>query len=111
MTEVQPNRLKQTPHFDKDGRPLRHLDIEKGPKPDYRRVPHCGRRDELVKAIADAGLRRPATNTAQTGCEAEEATGEEEECMNVTCIHVEFDSKLLCIRLVHVYVGALRSAV
>ena len=60
FTEVQPQRLAKTPHFDRDGLPVDFLDIERGPTRDYRRQKSCQRRDELVQAIKNAGLTRPA---------------------------------------------------
>ena len=60
MTEVQPDRLLPTPHFDKDGRPVHFLDIERGERPcrPYRQKA-SQTRDRLVALIADKGLVRP----------------------------------------------------
>jgi hypothetical protein len=60
MTEVVPGRWATTPKYDRDGRPVEYLDIERerGIRRRSARVDVSGR-DELVRAIADAGLRRP----------------------------------------------------
>ena len=59
LTEIQPGRLHTTPLFDAMGRPVHFLDIERGPRTDYRRMPKSTRRDELVALVAGSGLHRP----------------------------------------------------
>jgi hypothetical protein len=59
MTEVVPGRLLKTPLFDREGRPVHHLDIDRGPRPDYRRMPRSTRRDALVECVASSGVVRP----------------------------------------------------
>ena len=62
MGEVQPGRWEKVPQFDRDGRPVRYLDIERsgvGRARDRARL-KSARRDVLVEAIAASGLQRPA---------------------------------------------------
>ena len=64
MTEVQPQRLRKTPVFDREGRPVAFLDTrlredEMGNRPHHRHQASCTRRDLLVQAVVDSGLARP----------------------------------------------------
>lgn len=63
LTEVQPDRWSIAPKLDRHGRPLRMLQTKRGPPevpaPDGDRY---SRRDELIEAIFDAGLKRPRTS-------------------------------------------------
>ena len=61
MTEVNPDRWAHGPKFDREGRPVEYLDIERTPTSSSAlRQSNLSVRDELVRAIKDAGLRRPA---------------------------------------------------
>lgn len=61
LSMIQPERWAVTPLFDRDGAPLQHLDIERGPRPrpiltsNDRTVT----RDRLMAAIEAAALVRP----------------------------------------------------
>ena len=63
LTKVQPGRWEKTPIFNRDGKPLEYMDIEKETR-DIRRdniVSGAERlRSRLVQAVRDAGLARPA---------------------------------------------------
>lgn len=61
MAEVQPGRWDLAPLLDRDGRPVEHLNIERGERPrarDRRKV-KSARRDALVRAVFMSGLTRP----------------------------------------------------
>ena len=61
ISQIQPSRWEMTPEFDSEGRPLEHLDIERGPRqrPITTSTPKTVARDRLIAAIRDAGLVRP----------------------------------------------------
>ena len=68
ITEIQPDRWAVTPLFDKEGRPVEHLEILRGPahRPRSSMPPTDSRyatRLKLAAAIAEAGLHRPALPT------------------------------------------------
>ena len=66
LTEIQPHRWEVTPHFDRWGRPLRFL-VSHGrrraaaalPRPRTSDDSRYTRLRELVRIVADSGLRRP----------------------------------------------------
>ena len=62
LSEIQPYRWVVSPKFDRDGAPVEHLDIERGPRAALVPVGQDARvvtRDRLMAAIQDAGLERP----------------------------------------------------
>ena len=63
-TEVQPRRWVRTPLFDREGRPVEFLDILRTkPRPPAHATAlalRYAKRDALVQAVADSGLKRPA---------------------------------------------------
>ena len=60
LSQIQPGRWAATPRFDREGRPLDHLDIVCGPPQRHRGSgPQYVTRDRLMSAIRDAGLERP----------------------------------------------------
>lgn len=57
FAEVQPNRWQRAPVFDREGRPVKHLaKVLRGDEGDRDKTE---RRDALVLAIKNAGLKRP----------------------------------------------------
>ena len=60
----QPDRWAKRPVFDKYGRPVQELDTVQEPAADapllHRGLPHARRRDMLMQAVKEAGLKRPA---------------------------------------------------
>ena len=69
ISQIQPSRWEMTPEFDSEGRPLEHLDIERGPRqrPITTSTPKTVARDRLIAAIRDAGLVRPNPLQPQGG--------------------------------------------
>ena len=62
ISMVCPGRWELTPVFDRDGRPVEYLDIERGPRQRVRANDNSDRtstRTRLVQLIQDAGLHRP----------------------------------------------------
>ncbi|MGB1592517.1 MAG: transposase family protein, partial [Promethearchaeia archaeon] len=66
--QVQPGRWEKMPLFDKEGRPVEQLDIERtgvtGRARDRRRAKNA-RRDRLVELVAASGIKRPALKRGQ----------------------------------------------
>ena len=63
LTKVQPGRWEKTPIFNRDGRPIEYMDIEKETRDIRRDTIQSGAerlRNRLVQAVRDAGLARPA---------------------------------------------------
>ena len=65
IAEVQPNRFSVPPKFDKDGRPVEHLDVSRNsdnlegmPTRAQRAGCKSGRRDQLAAAVHESGYRR-----------------------------------------------------
>jgi hypothetical protein len=65
LTELQPDRWSIAPKLDRDGRPLRMLQTKRGPPDSDAPAPpgdRYSRRQELIEAIFEAGLKRPKSS-------------------------------------------------
>lgn len=62
LSRIQPARWAATPLFDREGRPVDYLKIERGPRTNARDAPPSTtyRRDQLVDIVNSSGLCRPA---------------------------------------------------
>ena len=76
LSVVQPDRWAITPTFDKEGRPVEHLDILRTKETRGRMreiVGKTARRDELIEIVRDHCIQRPALRAGITRKRRKEA--------------------------------------